>query len=68
MIFAVKQLTMSTFHVQICAFEVKYSRNDVDLVRFSSLYCHGTLSQQLRLGKFYIIEKNYCTKDLWTLF
>ena len=44
MMFAVKHLTVTNFHALLWAFEVQYSDEDVCLVPFSSLHCHGTLS------------------------
>lgn len=68
MMFAVKHLTVTTFHALLWAFEVQYSDEDVCLVPFSSLHCHGTLSLEKKRGKLYIVERNYRAKDLWSLF
>ena len=55
------------FKKLLCAFKVAFT-DTIGLVPYISLYCHGVLPLVNKSGFYYIIEKNYCFKDLWSLF
>ncbi|XP_019861591.1 PREDICTED: uncharacterized protein LOC109590086 [Amphimedon queenslandica] len=66
-IFLTTILEIKKFHKSLCAFEVSPTHN-VKYVLYGSLYCHGVVHIHTKSGNLYIIEKNYCFKDLWCLF
>lgn len=63
---AVKTLQTESFDKIRWAFVVTPS-SDIQLVSFQSLFCHGTLPLLSKGGKYYVIEKNYYVKNLWSL-
>lgn len=64
---AVKYLERMSFNKVRWAWVVRYPDSDVHLVSFQSLHCHGTLPLLSKEGQYYVIDKNYNVKNLWSL-
>ena len=63
-LFAVEKLSICTINAHLCAIQVK-TENDVEVVPFKSIFCHGVLHLKWQSHKMYLIEKNNSLNNLW---
>ena len=66
-IFVTKVLKTESFHKSLCAIQVTPT-DTIHYVQYNQLYCHGVVPLHKKLECLFVIEKNYCFKDLLCLF